>query len=109
VLAAVISRWTKRTGNESVVLAESHFSQRTLRHPLIQNGFRPSVIILTPATVELLDKHRKDASSLRRLEDDRGGCREVCNDAVLQVQGTFRVGRQIGEPVTRLRRGIPLR
>ena len=85
---------TKRTVIGSIVLVESHSRQRTLCHPLIQNGFRPSVIILTSAAVELLDKHRKDASSLRRFENDRGRCREVGNDALLQVQSEMRVRRQ---------------
>ena len=71
---------TKRTVIGSIVLVESHSRQRTLCHPFIQNGFRPSVIILTSAAIELLDKHRKDASSLRRFDNDRGRCREVGND-----------------------------
>ena len=71
----------RRDAVTSVVLVERHFGERALRHPLLQNGLRPSVIALTPAAVELFDKHREDASSLRRFDNDRRGCRQVGNDA----------------------------
>lgn len=92
----------------SVGLRESGLGQRAALYPLIEDGLRPRAVRAV-AAVELLDEDGEDTPALRRVDDDRGGGRQVGDDAVLEVEGDRGWAARLASQLRVLDAGIPLR
>ena len=63
------------------------------------NGLLTPRTVRGAAPVELLDDRSEGPATLDRVGDDRGGGRQVGDDAALEVEDEVRFGGQVEQPV----------